>query len=177
MIPPTLAVALAVLAAGPSDVAPPAAPAARPLYYDHRIEREDLRERSVEELRVMRNTIYARAGREFKDPDLRAYFAKQPWYRPSSTPAKLSALDERNLANIKKWEPLAKTVADLHSLVPGWGAHAAVYRPPECAPELKRIPWDGKQQARLLDLARHSIGPASRPTTARSARPSGLATG
>src|SRR3954463_15783668 len=150
MILPTLAVALAVLAAGPSPAPPPPTPAARPLYYDHRIEREDLWERSVEELRLMRNTIYARAGREFKDPDLRAYFAKQHWYRPTTTPAKLSTLDEKNLANIKKWEPLAKTLADLHSLVPGWGANGEVYRPAKCEADLKRVPWDGKQEARLL---------------------------
>ena len=59
MIPPTLAVALGVLAAGSSPAGPPSTPAARPLYCDHRIEREDLRERSVEELGLMRNTIYA----------------------------------------------------------------------------------------------------------------------
>jgi hypothetical protein len=154
MIPPTLAVAVAVFAAAP----PPAprsagASAARPLYYERRIEREDLRDRSVDELRLMRNTIYARAGRDFKDPDLRAYFAKQPWYRPTTTPAKLSTVDEKNLANIKKWESLAKTLADLHSLVPGWGANGDAPRPAECEADVKRVPWDGRQ-ARLLDLAR-----------------------
>ncbi len=156
MIPRTLAVALTVLAAGPSSAPPPstpAAPAARPLYYNHRIEREDLWERSVEELRLMRNTIYARAGREFTDPDLRAYFAKQPWYRPTATPAKLSTLDEKNLANIKRWEPLAKTLADLRSLVPGWGSNGEGYRPAECEAALKGVPWDRKQEGRLIDLA------------------------
>ena len=49
----------------------------------------------------MRNTIYARAGREFKDLDLRAYFARQPWYRPTATPAKPSPVDEKNLARIE----------------------------------------------------------------------------
>lgn len=157
MIPPSLVAALALLGAEPSPARPPSAPApptARPLYYDHRIEREDLWGRSVEELRLMRNTIYARAGREFKDPDLRAYFAKQPWYRPTTTPAKLSALDEKNLVNIKKFEPLAKTLADLRSLVPGWGANGEVIRPAECAAESKGVPWDRKQDGRLLDLAR-----------------------
>lgn len=104
MIPRALAIA--VLASGPSPArlpGTPAAPAARPPYYDRRIEHEDLRDRSVEELRLMRNTIYARAGRELKDPQLRTHFAKQPWYRPSVTPAKLSTLDEKNLANIKNW--------------------------------------------------------------------------
>ena len=102
----------------------------------------------------MRNTIYARAGREFKDPDLRAYFAKQPWYRPTTTPAKLSTLDEKNLANIKKWEPLAKTLSDLHSLVPGWRANGAVFRRAECDADLKGVPWQRKWEGPLLDLAR-----------------------
>jgi hypothetical protein len=152
-----LAVALAVLAAGPSPARVPSTPtaaAARPLYYDRRIEREDLRGRSVEELRLMRNAIYARAGREFNDPELRAQFAKQPWFRPSATPAKLSTLDEKNLANIKKWEPLAKTVADLRNLVPGWEANGEVFRPTECHADPKGVPWSRKQEGLLLDLAR-----------------------
>jgi hypothetical protein len=157
MMPRALAIVLAVLAAGPTPArlpSTPATPAARPLYYDRRIEREDLRDRSVEELRLMRNAIYARAGREFKDPELRAQFAKQPWYRPSATPAKLSARDEKNLANIKNWEPLAKTVADLRSLVPGWRANGEVFRPTDCHADAKGVPGNRKQEGLLLDLAR-----------------------
>ena len=83
------------------------------------MERGDLNNRSSEELRLMRNTIYARAGREFKDLDLRDYFARQPWYRATATPAKLSPVDEKNLARIDLWEPLAKARAELRRLVPG----------------------------------------------------------
>ncbi len=37
-------------------------------------------EMSREELRVLRNTIYALYGYEFKDEGLREYFEKQVWY-------------------------------------------------------------------------------------------------
>ena len=103
MTPALVALSLPALLAAVGSGAP-AAP--RPLYYDHPMARGDLNDRSSEELRLMRNTIYARVGREFKDPDLRDYFAKQPWYRPTATPAKLSPVDEKNLARIDLWEPL-----------------------------------------------------------------------
>jgi len=128
------------------------AEAARPLYYDHPMEPRDLEERSTEELRLMRNTIYARAGREFKDPDLRATFGKQPWYRPTATPAKLSPVDEKNLARIKKWEPLAKARADLRALVPGWGANIKLPARADCEADAQGVLSDRKLARRLATL-------------------------
>lgn len=146
-----LLVALASVAAA----AEPAAPQGqRPLYYEQPMQRKDLRDRSAEELRLMRNTIYARAGREFKDPDLRAYFGKQPWYRPSARPpAKLNAADEANLAAIRKWEPAAKAVADLRRLVPRWGKADDVPRPPDCGADAQGVLRDKKHASRLVALA------------------------
>ncbi|MCX5772313.1 MAG: YARHG domain-containing protein, partial [Candidatus Hydrogenedentes bacterium] len=43
---------------------------------------EDLRDKSSEELRLMRNEVYARRGREFQDKDLRHHFYCQSWYQP-----------------------------------------------------------------------------------------------
>ena len=37
----------------------------------------------VEDLRVLRNEIYARRGRIFKDKELQKYFEAQAWYRPN----------------------------------------------------------------------------------------------
>ena len=37
----------------------------------------------VEDLRVLRNEIYARRGRVFKDPILQKYFEAQAWYQPN----------------------------------------------------------------------------------------------
>jgi YARHG domain-containing protein len=148
-MPASPAILVFLLTAAPGAAAPP-----RPLYYDHWLERGDLRDRTLEDLRLMRNTIYARAGREFKDPDLRAYFGTQPWYHPTATPAKLSAVDERNLLNITKWEPTAKAMADLRSLVPGWGANAGVPPSADCVADAKDVLADRKRQSRLIALAR-----------------------
>jgi hypothetical protein len=37
----------------------------------------------LEDARKLRNEIYARHGRVFKDPWLQAYFSSLPWYRPN----------------------------------------------------------------------------------------------
>jgi ketosteroid isomerase-like protein len=34
------------------------------------------------QLRLLRNTVYARYGRVFRDEELQQYFLKRPWYRP-----------------------------------------------------------------------------------------------
>lgn len=42
----------------------------------------DLTDKSALELDIMRNEIFARYGRRFQDPELQAYFVRQPWYQP-----------------------------------------------------------------------------------------------
>jgi len=37
--------------------------------------------KSKEDLRILRNTILARKGREFKSEDLNKYFSNQSWYK------------------------------------------------------------------------------------------------
>lgn len=88
-------VALTMLAGVPDAGAAP-----RPLYYDRSITDADLANRSPNELALMRNTVYARAGREFKTPKLREYFARQPWYHPSHGPVQLGAIDAANVRAI-----------------------------------------------------------------------------
>lgn len=41
----------------------------------------DLENCSCEELRILRNEIFARHGRKFKSEDLQKYFESQPWYK------------------------------------------------------------------------------------------------
>ncbi len=93
----TLALAADGRAADPEAVAP--APAAEvPGYFAQpmpcRIEREDrlrvrcdgelLEKKSLRELSILRNTIYARYGWDgYRKPWLRAYFHAQPWFRPN----------------------------------------------------------------------------------------------
>ena len=69
-------------------------------YVDRVLTSADLEGRSPEELVLMRNTIYARAGRTFKNPKLREYFGAQPWYHPTTPPNKLTAIDAANVRSI-----------------------------------------------------------------------------
>src|SRR5437762_3233786 len=64
----------------------------RPLYYERLITAADLEGRSLRELSLMRNTIYARAGNPFRKKWLRDYFTSQPWYHPATRtdPSKLT---------------------------------------------------------------------------------------
>lgn len=61
---------------------------------------EDLEGFTREELRLLRNTIYARHGRVFQSPDLQWYFERRSWYAPRPTYTD-SALTENDRANGK----------------------------------------------------------------------------
>ena len=60
----------------------------------------------VEDLRVLRNEIYARHGRVFKDKELQKYFAAQPWYQPNPDfkDDMLNETEAKNLAIIAEVE-------------------------------------------------------------------------
>jgi uncharacterized protein YecT (DUF1311 family) len=49
------------------------------------------------QLRLARNEIYARHGRIFDSPDLQAWFAAQPWYRPLAREVVLSPIERANV--------------------------------------------------------------------------------
>jgi len=70
----------------------------RPLYYDRALAAEDLDGRTLRDLSLMRNTIFARGGNPFRKPWLRAYFGAQPWYHAlaQTDDAKLTAIDHAN---------------------------------------------------------------------------------
>lgn len=53
----------------------------------------------TEDLRRLRNEVYARHGRTFKDADLREYFTSFPWYKPDPS-YKDAALSPIELANV-----------------------------------------------------------------------------
>ena len=54
-------------------------------------------------LRIMRNEIYARHGYVFNSADLKAYFSKQPWYKPlnNNNAVKLNPIENLNVELIK----------------------------------------------------------------------------
>ena len=62
----------------------------------------DLAGYGPDELRVMRNEIYARGGLIFQSPDLRALFAAMPWYRPvtGDPGAVWNAMSDRERGNV-----------------------------------------------------------------------------
>jgi hypothetical protein len=73
---------------------------------DQLLKVEALRKLSMRDLRVLRNSIYARRGRAFKSQILRDHFSGMSWYKvdPAYTDARLSKTDQRNIALIKSVE-------------------------------------------------------------------------
>ena len=98
-----------VLAAGPA-----AQEKARPLYYERAITKADLEGRTLRELSLMRNTIYARAGNKFRKKWLNDYFSALPWYHPleQMDEKKITPLDRKNAETIASFDA-AITRADL----------------------------------------------------------------
>ncbi|QPF84336.1 YARHG domain-containing protein [Bradyrhizobium genosp. L] len=62
----------------------------------------DLQRLSGNDLRIARNEIFARRGRYFEAADLKAYFARFPWYAPSTWNPRLNAIEEANVALIDR---------------------------------------------------------------------------
>lgn len=68
---------------------------------------QDLSPYSKEQLRLMRNTVYAIHGRKFTSMDLQQYFSQFSWYKPTVTEVPLTALSEiekHNVTLIQKYE-------------------------------------------------------------------------
>jgi len=67
---------------------------------------KDVENISPEDLRVMRNEIYARHGYCFRMKDMRNYFDAQDWYMPISVDVqnKLTETEQKNAALIQRYE-------------------------------------------------------------------------
>lgn len=70
----------------------------------------DLAKIGREELRVLRNVVYAAYGYAFSKADLREHFAKQPWYRPHPDYTNLW-LDKADVACVQRIEGAEKKAA------------------------------------------------------------------
>ncbi|MCB1025768.1 MAG: YARHG domain-containing protein [Acidobacteria bacterium] len=70
---------------------------------------ESIQDLFTEDLRILRNEIFARRGRVFKDPELQKYFEAQSWYVANADfqDDMLSEIELKNLAKIKEAEELA----------------------------------------------------------------------
>ncbi len=66
------------------------------------------------ELRLMRNSMYARHGYSFKMKDMRSEFDKQEWYIPMNTDVRteLTAIEKKNEVLIKRYEKYAAEFYD-----------------------------------------------------------------
>ncbi len=66
---------------------------------------EQLQGKTAEELRILRNEIFARKGYVFKDTALQNFFLKKEWYSPKpTTNIMLSAIEKTNIQIIKQAE-------------------------------------------------------------------------
>lgn len=67
-----------------------------------------------EDLKIMRNEIYARHGYSFKDKDLRAYFDQQEWYIPMAIDVReeLTETEVKNIDLIYRYEEYFKQSYD-----------------------------------------------------------------
>lgn len=76
------------------------------LFEDKRISEQMLRGLSLHELRLLRNEVYARHGREFRAAWLQQYFWSQPWYEQNEDfkDEQLSGNDKLNVETIVKFE-------------------------------------------------------------------------
>lgn len=66
---------------------------------ERKLTQADVESKSVSELWILRNSIFAKYGRTFKTYELHALFMKQSWYKPSEN-FKQSDLSEIDLYNI-----------------------------------------------------------------------------
>ncbi|AFZ14793.1 serine/threonine protein kinase [Crinalium epipsammum PCC 9333] len=65
-----------------------------------RVTEADLTGRTAVELDIMRNSIYARHGRTFRNSALQSHFNKQSWYRPIYSPDEFT---NNLLSDVEKW--------------------------------------------------------------------------
>jgi serine/threonine-protein kinase len=70
------------------------------------LDKSDIAGLPVSDLRMLRNTVYARYGRVFDSADLQQYFNNRPWYRPRRdySDSQLTAADRANVNFIKSAE-------------------------------------------------------------------------
>ncbi|MEC8942199.1 MAG: YARHG domain-containing protein [Verrucomicrobiota bacterium] len=76
-----------------------------PYYFDRKISEADLKDKTLRELSLVRNSIFARAGNEFRKQWLNDYFAQFAWYEPTGLDmSKVSKRDLENAALVAEFE-------------------------------------------------------------------------
>ena len=81
------------------------APGDMELFENRLITENMLKGLSLHELRLLRNEVYARHGRQFRAPWLQQYFWSQPWYEQNEEfRDELTGSDKQNVETIVKYE-------------------------------------------------------------------------
>ena len=82
------------------------APGDMELFENKLLTEQTLHGLSLYELRLLRNEVYARHGRQFQAPWLSQYFFSQPWYQPDENfkDEQLSGADKTNVETIVAYE-------------------------------------------------------------------------
>src|SRR5262249_12372190 len=70
---------------------------------------EELQGLSPDQLAIIRNEIFARRGRYFKDDALRAHFSQFSWYQPRGWDVPLSPVEQANVKLVQSFEQAAST--------------------------------------------------------------------
>jgi hypothetical protein len=83
-------------------------------YLDNLLEVDKINNFSKNELRILRNTIFAKYGYKFTSDDLTVHFSQFPWYEGSKTSVEneLTLIDWRNIELIKILEDYYPTKID-----------------------------------------------------------------
>jgi len=70
------------------------------------VKAEQLKTLELDDLKFLRGIVFGRHGRIFKDPDIKEYLEKQPWYKPSPDfrNSMLNEVENRNLDVIRDAE-------------------------------------------------------------------------
>jgi len=91
---------------GASVAAAARSPLEDPSLLDKMLNVKQLEKLSRRDLRLLRNTVYARRGRQFKSDLLDNYFGSMEWYHvdPTFTEDRLTAIDKKNIAIVQSVE-------------------------------------------------------------------------
>lgn len=67
---------------------------------------EDVQGKTKEDLKIMRNTIFAMHGYIFQTEEMKEYFQSQSWYEPkkANVSSELSSIEQKNIAFLKEKE-------------------------------------------------------------------------
>ncbi len=117
---------------------------------DRKLSRSDLAGLSNWELTLARNEIYARHGRPFSNPAIRAYFMGTGWYAPDSSfsETRLSSVEQQNAAFVRDYQAGA---FGSPATSPGGGASPRPQQQPVASGEL--LPQSNDRRLSGSDLS------------------------